>query len=84
MSSLSVTMSPGSRKKKHAVSSASAEAAASHGGGADDGPPTKHKRMRLDDDDRKPSADPHADLNMALQRKAQVLANLEAARERHR
>ena len=44
--------------------------------------------MRLEnikgDDDQKPSADPHEDFELALQWRAQTLAELEEARERHR
>ena len=68
--------------KKHAVSS---ETGATENF-ANDGPSSQHKRMRLepedindDDHDRKPSADPHRDLELAFQRKAKALADLEAA-----
>ena len=79
-------MSSASVTKKHAVSSASAEAAGSGTklGGADDGPSTKHKRMRLEDDDRKPSADPHGDLTLALKRKEKALVKVGLARWRLR
>ncbi len=83
MSSSSVPISSGSREKKRAVSSDEAGAKTKDGGATDDGPP-KHKRMRLEDINGQPSADPHGDLDLALQRRAQVLTDLEAARERHR
>ena len=68
--------------KKHAVSSA--EAGSKDG---DDGPSSKHKRMRLedindDDHDRKPSANPHGDLDLAFERRAQALMDIEAAKLR--
>ncbi len=73
-------MPSSSASNKHAVSS-SAETGATEGGGADDGSPSEHKRMRLDDDDRKPSTDPHADLELAFQRRAQALADLQGVSE---
>ena len=72
-------MSSSSVSKKHAVSSA--ETGTTNDGGAD-GPSSQYKRMRLEDIidvDRKPSADPHKDLELAFQRKAKALADLEAA-----
>ena len=79
---LRATMSSPFVSKKHAVSSAEA---GSKDGGADDGPSSRHKRMRLepevikDDDDQKPSADPHRDLDLAFERRAQALIDIEAA-----
>lgn len=67
--------------KKHAVSS---ETGATENF-ANDGPSSQHKRMRLEpedineDDEQKPSADPHRDLDLAFQRKAKALADLKAA-----
>ena len=62
--------------KKHGVSSVEV--------GAE---PSSNKRVRSepetndDCDDQKPSADPHGDLALALQRKAQALADIDAAEE---
>ena len=85
MSSSSVSMNSAESKKKRGVSP-SATGAETVDGGADGGPSFKQKRMRLEDinDEKEASADPHADLSLALQNKAQVRADLEAARERHR
>ena len=75
-------MSSSLGSKKHAVSSAETGATENF---ANDGPSSQHKRMRLepedinDDDDQKPSADPHRDLDLAFQRKAKALADLKAA-----